>query len=110
MLRHWGCQWLFDWQRHRLSSANGGTVWQLVVMRMGRRGRGFVSASAAQRNQYLPPEASLCSLGQREGKTAMLALTPRLQHYSSEPLNEWESGGRGRCGGQGSGILRWRGV
>lgn len=75
MLRHRGVGGgtiggVFDWQRHRLIPANDGAA-QLVV------GRGFVSVSgadAAKRQSIpeLPPEARLCSLGQRsEGKTAL---------------------------------------
>lgn len=34
-----------------------------------------------------------------ERKTAMLTLTPQLQYYSSQPLNERERGGKRREGG-----------
>ncbi|KAK5862693.1 hypothetical protein PBY51_018062 [Eleginops maclovinus] len=64
MPRNGDCRWLFDWQRPCRGLANGGPVWQLVVMRVGRQGRGFVSVSAMQWNRYLPPEALLRSPGQ----------------------------------------------
>lgn len=73
-------------------------MWQLVVMRMGRQGRGFVSASVMQWNRYLPslhPQGTALFSWPASGerKTAMLTFTPRLQYYSSQPLNEKERGG-----------------
>lgn len=103
MLRHRGCQWRFDWQRHRGCSANGDLVWQLVVMRMGRQGRGFVSAQPCNginiyplRHRCVPP-ASWQSGEDSHAHTHSTA--PILQITAAKRVGE-----RGKRGGTGAEV------
>lgn len=104
-LRNRGCQWRFDWQRHRRVPANGGRLWQLVVMRMGRQegGASLVPQPCNGIDIYPPRHRCVPSARRRteeDSNAHAHSTAPILQLTAAK----WE-GGRGEEGGD----LRWWG-